>query len=108
MEGLFLRIFTLSVTVSLVLLPLTDWGSFGAFLAEAPVGNTVFTLAHAAFTTILPYALYTLSQLYLDGEWWPSWPAEASPRQPASSGRCSSRSIRPSGTCWASPSRWRR
>ena len=67
MEELFLRIFTLSASVSLVLLPLTDWGSFGAFLAEAPVGNTVFTLAHAAFTTILPYALYTLSQRYLDG-----------------------------------------
>ena len=63
----FTIIFYSILAISLVLLPLTDWGSFGAFLAEAPVGNTVFTLAHAAFTTILPYALYTLSQLYLDG-----------------------------------------
>ena len=63
----FTIIFYSILAISLVLLPLTDWGSFGAFLAEAPVGNTVVTLAHAAFTTILPYALYTLSQLYLDG-----------------------------------------
>lgn len=63
----FTIIFYSILAISLVLLPLTDWGSFGAFLAEALVGNTVFTLAHAAFTTILPYALYTLSQLYLDG-----------------------------------------
>ena len=63
----FTIIFYSILAISLVLLPLTDWGSFRAFLAEAPVGNTVFTLAHAAFTTILPYALYTLSQLYLDG-----------------------------------------
>lgn len=63
----FTIIFYSTVAVSLVLIPLTDWGCFAAFLQAAPVGNTAFTLAHAAFTIILPYALYTLSQLYLDG-----------------------------------------
>ena len=54
------------LTGTIVLLPFADWDIMWRFAAEAPVGNTIFILVNALFTSILPYILYTLSLSYVD------------------------------------------
>ena len=54
------------LTGAVVLIPFADWGIMVRFVVEAPVGNTIFILINALFTSILPYILYTLSLSYVD------------------------------------------
>lgn len=54
------------LTGAVALIPFADWGIMVRFVVEAPVGNTIFILINALFTSILPYILYTLSLSYVD------------------------------------------
>lgn len=55
-----------TLTMALALLPLTDWGVIGGFMAAAPAGNTLLLALHSLFASVLPYVLYTLSLRYVE------------------------------------------
>ncbi len=52
--------------LSFVTCPFADWNSYGRFLSEAPVTNTLFTLAHGSMSSVLPYAFFALALKYKD------------------------------------------
>ncbi len=54
------------VIVGICLLPFSDWGQIFAFYAEAPVGNTLYSILHALCGSVLPYALYTIAIQFMD------------------------------------------
>lgn len=59
-------IFYSLLIITIVLLPATNWGTFTAFLQEAPAPNTLFAVAHSVCTSILPYALYSIALLHME------------------------------------------
>lgn len=52
--------------LTIVAVPFADWNSYGNFLLDAPVKNTLFTLAHGAVASVLPYAFFALALKYKD------------------------------------------
>lgn len=62
----FTILFYSMLMVAVVLIPATDFGVYGRFLAAAPISNTLFTLLHSLVTSVLPYALYSLSIVYME------------------------------------------
>ena len=59
------QVFTITfysmLTITIVLLPLTDFHILGDFLTSEPIENSIFMLLHSAFTSVLPYVLYTVA-----------------------------------------------
>ncbi len=49
-----------------VMLPFTDFGVIGEFVAERPVWASLFLLAHASVASLLPNLLYAIAFLYID------------------------------------------
>lgn len=64
--NVFTVIFYGMVSVSIIMLPFTDWNAIGSFAKAAPVENISFLLIYAIGTAILPYVLYTLAMSYAD------------------------------------------
>ncbi len=62
----FTIIFYSMLIVSVVLIPMTDYGALVRFVADAPVTNGIFSLVHSLMTSVLPYALYSLSLVYME------------------------------------------
>ncbi len=54
------------LTVSLVLIPFTDWHTIGAFVEKASLGSSVFMVTHSLCTSVLPYVLYTLALIWVE------------------------------------------
>jgi drug/metabolite transporter (DMT)-like permease len=54
------------LTLAIVAFPFANWTSYGAYLAEAPVANTLFTFAHGAVASVLPYGFFALALKYKD------------------------------------------
>ena len=52
--------------ISIALIPIADLGKLTGFIAEAPVMHGGFTLLHALCAVVLPYALYSLSLVYME------------------------------------------
>lgn len=50
--------------LAIVSSPFADWASYGTYLAQAPIANTLFTIAHGAVASVLPYAFYALALKY--------------------------------------------
>ncbi|WP_394903308.1 DMT family transporter [Clostridium butyricum] len=59
-------IFYSLLAITIVLIPFTDWNVFSAFLKEAPLTNTVFSILHSACTSILPYTFYSIALLHME------------------------------------------
>lgn len=55
-----------TLTMALALLPFTDWGMIGGFVAAAPAGRTFFLALHSLFASVLPYVLFTGSLRYVE------------------------------------------
>lgn len=53
-------------TVTLMLIPFSDWGMIGSFIAVSPVKNISFIVLNALCASILPYILYNVSLAYVD------------------------------------------
>ena len=49
-----------------MMLPFTDFGTIGAFVAERPVFASFFLLAHALVASLLPNLLYAIAFIYID------------------------------------------
>ena len=64
--NVFVTTFYSMLTGAIVLLPFTNWDTIGRFAAAAPVGNTIFILINAIFTSILPYILYSVALAHMD------------------------------------------
>ena len=62
----FTILFYSMLMISIVLIPLTDFRRLTGFIAEAPAVNSGFTLLHALCAVVLPYALYSLSLVYME------------------------------------------
>ena len=64
------QVFTITfysmLTVTIVLLPFTDFHIIGEFVESAPIGNSIFMLLHSACTSVLPYVLYTVALLHVE------------------------------------------
>lgn len=43
------------------LIPLTNWGMIQQFITESVIQNTFFSIIHSGFTSILPYAFYSIA-----------------------------------------------
>lgn len=54
------------LTITVVLLPLTNWSILREFLISDPIGNSVFMVFHSICTSILPYIFYTVSLSYIE------------------------------------------
>ena len=54
------------LSVTIALLPFTDWRILVNFVETAPIENSVFMLLHSACTSILPYVLYTIALIYIE------------------------------------------
>lgn len=54
------------VVIAVTLIPFTDWGIIGNYIAEAPAGNMVFMILHAVCAAVLPYTMYTIGFQYMD------------------------------------------
>lgn len=52
--------------VTLLLAPMTDWKQMGAYVAQAPVSDGIFLLAHSLCAAVLPYVIYTFAMTYMD------------------------------------------
>ena len=59
--NVFTVTFYSTLSAAVALLPKTDWGIVGEFVQVSPVKNSVFLIAFAVCTTILPYVLYTVA-----------------------------------------------
>ena len=64
-SGLTITFYCMAV-VGICLLPFSDWGQIASFYAEAPVGNTFYSILHALCGSVLPYALYTVAIQFMD------------------------------------------
>lgn len=64
-EALTITFYSL-LTLEIVLLPFTDWNILKDFVISAPVNHSIFMLLHSAFTSVLPYVLYTVSLSYIE------------------------------------------
>lgn len=62
----FTIIFYNLLAVTIVLIPFTKWTVIGAYMTEAPVGNSLFLLLHSVCTSVLPYVLYTVALNYVE------------------------------------------
>ena len=58
--------FYFMLVIAIVMAPFADFGVLGGFMAQAPVGNTVFLLMHSALCAVIPYVIYTMSFNYMD------------------------------------------
>jgi drug/metabolite transporter (DMT)-like permease len=54
------------LTLAIAAFPFANWTSYGVYLAEAPVANTLFTFAHGAVASVLPYGFFALALKYKD------------------------------------------
>ena len=54
------------LVLTIIATPFADWSSYGSFLSEAPLKNTLFTLAHGTISSVLPYAFFALALKYKD------------------------------------------
>lgn len=54
------------LTVSLALIPFTDWHTIGTFIGKAPVASSAFMIMHSLFTSVLPYVLFTLALIHVE------------------------------------------
>lgn len=54
------------LTVSVMLLPFTQWNIIGEFIYEKPAVNSAFLLLYAICTSVLPYIVYTAALDYAD------------------------------------------
>lgn len=52
--------------LTIVAVPFANWSSYGSFLLDAPIKNSLFTLAHGAVASVLPYAFFALALKYKD------------------------------------------
>ncbi|MGI6011134.1 MAG: DMT family transporter [Ruminococcus sp.] len=59
-------IFYSMISIAVALLPFSDLGLIGDFVREAPISNTVFMIAQAMCTSMLPYIFYTVALLYME------------------------------------------
>lgn len=57
--NVFTITFYSALTVSIALIPFTDWGIIGEFVEETPVTNSVFMFLYASCNVVFPYILYT-------------------------------------------------
>ena len=62
----FTILFYSMLMISIALIPIADLGKLTGFIAEAPVMHSGFTLLHALCAVVLPYALYSLSLIYME------------------------------------------
>lgn len=64
------QVFTITfyslLTVTIVLLPLTDWNMLGEFVRVEPIGHSIFLVLHSLCTSILPYVFYTVALIYVE------------------------------------------
>ena len=54
------------LVLTIVAVPFADWPSYGSFLLDAPLKNTLFTFIHGAVSSVLPYAFFALALKYKD------------------------------------------
>lgn len=64
-QGLTVTFYCLLI-IALVLIPLCSWGKIGQFVASEPLQNSIFMAMHSLCTSVLPYALYTVSIQYME------------------------------------------
>lgn len=64
--NVFTTTFYSMATVTLMLIPFSDWGMIGSFIAVSPVKNILFILLNALCASILPYILYNISLAHVD------------------------------------------
>lgn len=62
----FTILFYSMLMISIALIPIADLGKLTGFIAEAPLMHGGFTLLHALCAVVLPYALYSLSLVYME------------------------------------------
>ena len=62
----FTTIFYSFLLISIVLIPITDWGCFTSFISSNPSYGITFAFFHSLTTSILPYLLFTLSLKYIE------------------------------------------
>lgn len=62
----FTILFYSMLMISIALIPIADLGKLTGFITEAPVMHSGFTLLHALCAVVLPYALYSLSLIYME------------------------------------------
>ena len=48
------------------MLPFVDYDMFTGYIAEAPLGHTLFLIAQSLCLSVLPYILITAAMLYAD------------------------------------------
>ncbi len=58
--------FYFMLIIAIVLIPFANWKIIGDFVSQSPAGNTLFLVAHSAFTAVLPYVIYTMAFIYMD------------------------------------------
>lgn len=54
------------LTLTVVLLPFTDWHILKDFVISSPFNNSIFMLLHSLCTSVLPYVLYTIALIYIE------------------------------------------
>lgn len=54
------------LALTIIAVPFADWQTYETFILNSPVKNTLFTLAHGAVASVLPYAFYALALKYKD------------------------------------------
>lgn len=62
----FTVLFYSLMIAAIIMLPLTDWEVFGAYLQAAPIKDSGFMLLHALCNSIVPYLLYTWSLNHIE------------------------------------------
>ena len=58
--------FYFMLTISLVVMPFTDFGMLAEFAAQAPAANIALLIGHSALCAVIPYVIYTMSFNYMD------------------------------------------
>ena len=64
--NVFTVTFYATLSAAIVLLPVTDYSIIGQFVAVSTVKNSVFLIAYAVCTTVLPYVLFTVAMNHAD------------------------------------------
>lgn len=62
----FTIIFYSILTLTVALLPFTNWQTFGGFIQTAPFSHSIFMILHSLCTSVLPYIFYTISLLHIE------------------------------------------
>ena len=58
--------FYFMLLITILLIPVADWGLITDYVKEAPVQNGLFLLGHCLDAAVLPYVIYTFSLSYMD------------------------------------------